>query len=98
MTDDRPVRFAGEYHGVCPGCDAHAAFAFGFSDEHEPRAITWEGPRCVEIAIRDVRLIRQVDDDLWISLHYACGACGRWHLIQTECRAEPAPAASPAPE
>ena len=86
---NRPVRFAGEYHGICPHCQAHAAFAFGFAEDREPRAITWDGPHCVETAIREVQLLRQVDDALWISLQYACRSCGNWSEIKTDCRPEP---------
>ena len=86
--EDRPVRFAGEYHGVCTHCEKHAAFAFGFADDREPRAITWDGPRCVEVAIREVQLVRQVDEALWISLEYACRFCGHWNAINADCRPE----------
>ena len=54
----RPPRFAGEYHGLCQSCDAHNSFSFGFADDREPRAITWEGPDCIPIPIRDLRLPR----------------------------------------
>jgi hypothetical protein len=95
---DRPVRFAGEYHGLCSRCQGHAAFAFGFADDREPRAITWDGPRCVDVAIREVQLVRQVDEALWISLEYACRGCGGWNAIRTECRAEPTGVTAPSPE
>ena len=85
----RPPRFAGEYHGHCQGCDAHNSFAFGFAEDREPHAITWQGPNCVPIPIRDLQLIRQVDDDLWLSLGYACHACGHWHTIKAEAKVEP---------
>ncbi|MCH7705585.1 MAG: hypothetical protein IIB33_00890 [Chloroflexi bacterium] len=49
--NQRPPRFTGEYHGHCQECDAHSSFSFGFSEDHEPRAITWEGPECVSIPI-----------------------------------------------
>ena len=83
------LRFAGEYHGACPDCDGHTSFAFGFADDREPRAQTWDGPECVTVAIRDIRLIRQVDDDLWISLEYACRFCGAWSTIKCDCRVVP---------
>ena len=85
----RPPRFAGEYHGHCPACDAHSSFAFGFAEDREPRAITWEGPECISISIRELHLIRQVDDDLWISVSYACHACGHWSTIKTAAKVEP---------
>ncbi|MCH7813009.1 MAG: hypothetical protein IID40_03215 [Planctomycetes bacterium] len=88
MTE-RPPRFAGEYHGLCQSCDAHNSFSFGFADDREPRAITWEGPDCIPISIRDLQLIRQVDDALWISVTYACSACNHWNTIKTDARAEP---------
>ncbi len=85
----RPPRFAGEYHGRCQVCDAHNSFAFGFAEDREPRAITWDGPQSITIPIRDLRLIRQMDDHLWISLGYACHACSRWNTIKAEARIEP---------
>ncbi len=88
MTERVP-RFAGEYHGHCQACDAHNGFAFGFSEDREPRAITWEGPNCIEIPIRDLQLIRQVDDDLWISMSFACRGCGQWNTVKTAARIEP---------
>ena len=86
---DRPPRFAGEYHGLCQNCDAHNSFAFGFAEDREPRAMTWDGPECIIVPIREMQLIRQVDDDLWISLGYACTACGQWNTIKANAKVEP---------
>jgi hypothetical protein len=83
------VRFAAEYHGGCRACDTHVAFAFGFSEEHEPRAIAWEGPRCVEIAIRRLEWRQPIGDSPSVSLQYLCRSCGEWNEIQTDCRPEP---------
>ena len=85
---NRPPRFAGEYHGLCQNCDAHNSFAFGFAEDREPRAMTWDGPECIIIPIREVQLIRQVDDDLWISLDYECIACGQWNTIKANAKVE----------
>ena len=87
--NERPQRFAGEYHGLCQECDAHNSFAFGFAEDREPRAITWDGPECIIIPIRDLSLIRQVDDNLWVSLAYACCSCGHWNTIKTGAGVEP---------
>ena len=94
MTD-RPVRFAGEYHGPSPRCEKHGTFAFGFADDREPRAMTFEGPDCTEVAIRNVQLIRQVDDDLWVSLEFQCLGCGSWNAVKTDCHTEPGPGSKP---
>ena len=87
--NERPPRFAGDYHGLCQECDAHNSFAFGFAEDREPRAITWDGPECIIIPIRGLRFIRQVDDDLWVSLDFACRSCGHWNTIKTGAGVEP---------
>jgi len=85
----RAPRFAGEYHGQCQACDAHGSFAFGFAEDREPRAITWDGPACISVDIRNLSLIRQVDDDLWMSMEYRCRGCGAWNSVKVEARVEP---------